>query len=210
MHRTPSTLLAVLLITLLGIGCASGPRPIAWDVLPFPKDSNWQASKGEPPVMGQGDLLLHGQDVRTQRAYVAPVAIECDVVLESRTASDGSFDLYFLPTGQSLDAVLHQLTKFRIIYSNTGEYGSVDRLEIDRQEGAKGFTVWTGPPFKVEADKVYHLKVSVLAAGKLDISINGADVSIPDTAVLPYRSFQVQLGGWQPANRWHVRNFSIH
>jgi hypothetical protein len=210
MQHTPATLLGVLVIMLLGIGCASGSRPMVWDRLPFPKDSNWQASKGEPAVMGQGDLLLHGQDVRTQRAYVAPVTIECDVVLEGRTASDGSFDLYFLPTDQPLDAVPHQLTKFRIIYSNTGDYGSVDRLEIDRLEGGRGFAVWTGPLVKVEVGKVYHLKISLLAEGKLNVSINGVDSSIPDTVALPYRSFQIQLGGWQPANRWHVRNFSIH
>ena len=210
MHRTPMTFLGVLVITLLGIGCAGGPRSIVWDALPFPKDSDWQASKGEPAVMGQGELLLHGQDVRTQRTYVAPVVIECDVVLESRTANDGSFDLYFLPTGQPLDAIPHQLTKFRIIYSNTGEYGSVDRLEIDRQEGGKGLVVWSGPPIKVEVGKVYHLKISVLAEGRLNININGVAAGIPDTVVLPSRFFQVQLGGWQPANRWHVRNFSIH
>jgi len=158
----------------------------------------------------KGDLLLLGQDVRTQRAYVAPVTIECDVVLENRTASDGSFDLYFLLTGQPLDVVPRQLTKFRIIYNNTGEYGSVDRLEIDRQEGARGFAVWTGPPFKVEAGKVYHVKINVLVAGKLSISVNGVAFDIPDTVALPYRSFQVQLGGWQPGNRWRVRNFVVH
>ncbi|HXI84942.1 MAG TPA: hypothetical protein VNL17_12720 [Verrucomicrobiae bacterium] len=209
MYRTQATLLGVLVITLLGIGCATGPRPIAWDRLPFPKDSDWHGPRGEPAVMGQGDVLLHGQDVRTQRAYAAPVTIECDVMLESRTASDGSFDLYFLPTGQPLDVIPRQLTKFRIIYSNTGDYGSADRLEIDRQEGTRGFPVWTGPPFKVEAGKVYHVKINVLAAGKLNINVNGVDSSIPDTVTVP-RSFQVQLGGWQPANRWRVRNFSIH
>jgi hypothetical protein len=209
MHRTPATLLA-LVITLSAIGCASRPRSIAWDTLPFPKDSDWHGAKGEPPVMAQGDLLLHGQDVRTQNTYTPPVTIECDVVLESRAASDGSFDLDFLATGQPLDTVPRQLTKFRIIYSNTGEYSSVDRLEIDRQEGVQGSIVWTGPPFKVEADKTYHLKVVVLAGGKLSVSINGIDAGIPDTVALPYPSFQVQLGGWQPSNRWHVRNFSIH
>ncbi len=210
MHRTQATLLSILAVALLGIGCASGPRPVAWDRLPFPKDSDWHGSRGEPAAMGQGDLLLDGQDVRTQRAYVAPVTIECDVVLEGRTANDGSFDIYFLPTGQSLDVVPRQLTKFRIIYSNTGDYGSVDRLEIDRREGTRGFTVWTGPPFKVGAGKVYHVKINVLVAGKLSVSVNGVASDIPDTILLPYRSFQVQLGGWQPGNRWRVRNFSIH
>lgn len=210
MHRSQAPLLQLLVFVLFGIGCASGPRPITWDRLPFPKDSNWGGAKGEPAVMGQDGLLLHGQDVRTEQVYSPPVIIECDVTLESRTANDGSFDLYFLPTGQPFDAIPHQLTKFRIIYSNTGDYGSADRLEIDRQEEARGFAVWTGPPFKVEAGKTYHLKISVLAGGGLNISINGVDSGIPTTVVLPYRSFQVQLGSWQPTNHWRASNFSIH
>ena len=210
MNRAHTMYLALLGMTLMLVGCATGPRVVVWDRVPFPKDSDWPGSRGEPATMGKNDLQLQGQDVRTQRAYAPPVTIECDVVLESRSASDGSFDLYFLPTGQPLDVIPRQLTKFRIIYSNTGDYGSVDRLEIDRREGDKGFVVWTETLFKVEAGKVYHLKVDVLSAGKLNISINDVEASIPGTVSLAYRSFQVQLGSWQPTNRWHVRNLSIH
>src|SRR5262245_59580508 len=128
MNRAHMTHLALLGIALLLVGCASGPRAVVWDRLPFPKDSNWPSSRGEPTMMAEDGLLLQGQDVRTRRAYAAPVTVECDVALESRSASDGSFDLYFLPAGQPLDVTPGQLTKFRIIYSNTGDYGSVDRL----------------------------------------------------------------------------------
>lgn len=26
---------------------------------------------------------------------------------------------------------------------------------------------------------------------------------------VPYEHFQIQLGSWQPTNRWHVRNFRV-
>ena len=161
-------------------------------------------------MMGENELVLQGQNVRTQYAYAPPLTIECDVVLEGRAAGDGSFDLYFLPVGQPLDVSPARLTRFHIVYSNTGEYGSADRLEIDRRDGARNFVVWTEAPFKVEVGKVYRLKVSLLSRGKLNISINDVDFRIPDAVSLPYHSFQIQLGGWQPTNRWHVRHFSIH
>src|SRR5579862_5830112 len=198
MNRAHTMYLALLGMTLMLVGCATGPRVVVWDRVPFPKDSDWPSSRGEPATMKENDLLLQGQDVRTLRAYAPPVTIECDVVLESRSASDGSFDLYFLPAGQPLGVNLRQLTKFRIIYSNTGDYGSLDRLEIDRRDGDKSSVVWTESPFKVEAGKVYHLKANLLPAGKLNISINDVEASIPNTVSLPYRSFQVQLGSWQP------------
>ena len=200
---------AVFCLSLLG--CASGPhsRPLAWDPVPFPKNSDWPGPKGNPAEIANGTLVLQGQGVRTTKTYGAPVTVACDVKLESRTANDGSFDVCFLPPEEPLDAEAGRMICFRIIYSNTGEYGSVDRLEIDERDGDKRSVLWTKAASKVEAGKVCHLELQVTVAGRLAVSINRIVEQVPPTVTVPYPHFQIQLGGWQPTNRWHVRNFVV-
>ncbi len=196
---------------------AAGSRPLVtsrpadayWEVLPFPRDSDWPGRRGEPSVVATGELVLQGQPIRFNRVLSAPVAIECDVQLEQRAANDGSLDLHFIPGGMAKDIVPRPATKFRLIYSNTGEYGSVDRLEIDRNGVDGDEILWSHAPFKLEAGRVYHVVLSVDTSGRPTAAVDGRSYELPEGLTVPHERFQIQLLGWQPTNRWHVRNFVV-
>jgi len=179
-----------------------------WQVLPFYTDSDWPASRGEPSIVGRNDILLRGRAVRSLRSYKLPATIECDVELEERAASDGSFDLFLVPEGVSAERYPDPMTNLRLIYSNTGDYGSVDRLEMSRSDDSRPQLLWNKPQ-KLEAGVTYRLKMALDAEGRIQLHINGRDVPLPDSVRVRYQSFHIQVGGWQPTNRWHMRNFSV-
>jgi len=191
-------------------GAAPAPRlGDGWVVLPFYKDSDWPASKGEPAIVGKNDILLQGRPVRSLATYALPATIECDVLLDKRAASDGSLDLFVIPAGLPVDRYPEPMTNLRLIYSNTGDYGSVDRLDLNQSGATADPLVWSKPA-KLEAGKTYHVTMTLDAAGKLRLSVNGEPQPVPATLRVPYRQFQLQFGGWQPTNRWHVRNVVVH
>ena len=118
MYRMQTTLLSVLAITLLGIGCASGPRPMVWDRLPFPKDSNWTGLKGEPAIIDGDALVLQGQDVRTSRIYQLPLTVDFDFEVVKGAVPDGGFLLTFAPTNSPADVDLSRFTTLGISYQS--------------------------------------------------------------------------------------------
>jgi hypothetical protein len=196
---------------------AAGSRPAVtsrpangyWEVLPFPRNSDWPGRRGEPSVVGAGELVLQGQPIRFHRVLTAPATIEWDVQLEQRAADDGSFDLHFIPEGMPKDVVPRPATKFRLIYSNTGDFGSVDRLEIDQNGVDRDEVLWSHAPFEMEAGRAYHVVLTVDGSGRLTAAIDGRSCELPKELVVPHERFQIQLLGWQPTNRWHVRNFGV-
>src|SRR5437868_4554818 len=87
-----------IVVVLLGVGCATpGPRSMAWDSIPFPRNSDWTGPKGLPAEMEDDDLVLQGQMVRTHETYSAPLVIECEVELENRAAPDGYVGFEIVP-----------------------------------------------------------------------------------------------------------------
>ena len=82
-------------------GCASPPRgrPIAWDVL---KGKTGDAAN--TPLIEKGNVVLRGQDVRTQRTYSAPVTIEFEAQPVKRGAEAGLFTCLFVAVNQPADA----------------------------------------------------------------------------------------------------------
>jgi hypothetical protein len=96
-----------------------------------------------------------------------------------------------------------------MIYRNPGTYSGKDALVfLDRDDGSPDKTVWGEQPFIVQAHKVYTMRFEITAA-QVRIVIDGQAYDLAGVKI-PYERFCIQLGGWQPANRWHVRNFSIH
>jgi hypothetical protein len=195
--------LVAIFLTLIA-GCASGLRAIVWDPLPFPKDSDWAGPKGATAMLAGKELVLQGQDVRTRSLYQAPLTIECDVELEARTASDGAFAIKFVASGEP-----HQMVAFRMIYRNPGAYSGKDGLAIERRSGSLQADVpGDEEPFDLKPAVPYHVKVEMLA-DRLRVTINKRPYEAAGVSV-PKQDFYVQLGGWQPANRWHVRNLVVH
>lgn len=203
--------LALIATLLLGTGCAtqSRPRPVAWDLLPFPGNSDWGGPKGEPATMSGGDLILRGQRVRTTRSYFAPLTVDCQVELEGRRASDGSFDVEFVPVGSPLNISSANGRVFRMIYRNPGAYSGKDALVfVARDAGSPDKTVWGEQAFIVRARKPYAIRIEI-STTQVHLVIDGQAYDLKGVRI-PYGRFYVQLGGWQPTNRWHVRDFSIH
>ena len=211
MHRTQATLLGILVITLLGVGCASGPRQIAWDRLPFPKDSNWTGSKGEPATIEGDAMVLQGQDVRTSRIYQLPLTVDFDFEVVKGAVPDGGFLLTFAPTNSPADVDLHRSTILGISYqsptaASVASSGALLLYVKDSSSPARA--VWGPVPFTCEEGRFYHLHVEARIDG-LSITTDQQRVE-PMVLKIPYGQIFVQMHGWKPPSRWHVRNFSIH
>jgi hypothetical protein len=210
MHRTSPAFLGFLLIALLGAGCASGPRRIAWDVLPFPKDSGWGGSKGEPATIEGDALVLRGQDVRTRRIYQLPLTIDFDFEVAKNPVPDGGFLLEFASTNSPADAELRLATILCVSYqspSAASVQSSGALLLYVKDNPAPARAVWGPVPFACEQGQTYHLHVEAATDGLKIITNQGAaqiDLKIP------YGKLFVQMHGWKPPTRWYVRNFTIH
>lgn len=208
MRRTHLTSLLWILAVGLTVGCARAPRarPIVWDRLPFPKDSDWSAPKGAPPKIENGVLVLQSQAVRTRSSYAVPVTVQCEVVLEDRSMSDGEFAVKFLATGQPKDVELREFVQFRMIFRNLGAYSGRDGLVIEgRGDSLRSNQLWGEQPFTVNAGQPYRITLDVLP-DRMRIDINGQKFDAVGVTV-PYERFQIQLDGRWP--RWHVRSFTV-
>jgi hypothetical protein len=209
MRGAHETLGLFLALVLLGTGCATtGSPPLAWDALPFPRNSDWPGPKGLPAHVNNGDLILQGQSVRTRAVYAMPLIIECKVELENRLASDGSFAIGFVPADSPRDVDPVNIRQFRLIYRNPGAYSGQDGLVLEGRDNASGGeTLWGEEPFVLEAGKPYVVRLEITTEHLL-VVINGRAYDLKDVKI-PYNRFYVQLGSWQPVNRWHVRNFVV-
>jgi len=180
-----------------------------WAVLPFFADSDWGSGRGEPSMVAKSEILLQGRSVRTLAAYPIPAVVTCDVQLEQRLASDGSLDIFLIPPNLSRDRYPKPMVNIRLIYSNTGDYGSVDRIDINQTDAGGHLTTWSDTTFQMTAGKAYPIQLEATNPGQIHLTIGGKEIKVPNTFRLPYRQFQVQILGWQPTNRWHVRNFNV-
>src|SRR5207302_11403024 len=70
---------------------------VEWEVLPFPKNSDWPGPRGEPARIEADELVLRGYPVRTRQSYSTVLSFECEVTLEQLAASDGWVVIYFMP-----------------------------------------------------------------------------------------------------------------
>jgi hypothetical protein len=197
-------LMAALLVLA---GCASGPRPIVWNQLPFPKDSDWPGSKGTPPTVVQGELVLEAQDVRSQRSYSVPLTIECEAYPDNPTAPHTWLQVKFVPVGQPTDREPTQSTKLVMGNRHGPPSGDQNVVFIQRHDGSVTKEIWGEQPFTIKTGEPYRLKLEILP-DRMRITLNGQAFDAPGVT-LGYKAFHIQLDGWQPPNRWHVRSFSV-
>lgn len=210
MHRAHTTFLMLLAVTLVGTGCAtSSSRPLAWDVLSYPRDSDWPAWNGLAASLDGGDLILQGHSVRTHEARSSPLTIECEVELEERVATDGFFGVGFVPVGHPGDIGPLNLRWFQIAYRGAGTSSGRDGLEfLGRDNNVRDRILWGEEPFIVKARKPYAIRVEV-TEDQVRVVIDDHAYDLKGVKI-PYEQFYIQLLSWQPTNRWHVRKFSIH
>jgi hypothetical protein len=199
--QSNARLLLVLAVCLWIGSTPGGAQSTIWEVLPFPDDSNWPGSHGQPATTNGNVVTLDGRSVRTVQSFSGPLSISFDVFLQAKNANDGSLDLSFRQPGVASNLTPPSL-KLKMEYVKFGS----DDLVIT---GTNSTVVWGPNSFSLSAQTVYHCAVGVSADGVLTWAINNVTNSIPSTVKVPYASYQIGLTGWQPDNVWQVSNFAI-
>jgi hypothetical protein len=174
--------------------------PVDWQILPFPQDSDWGGYKGQPATTNGNVVTFYGRPVRSVQFFSGALHISYDVVLQAQNASDGAFQIAFVPTGLPTNTAHSIYTQLRM------EYGPGDL--VVGTNGAATY-LWKYTPFNLNSQTVYHCEVDLSASGGLTWTINNLTNSIPSTIKVPYSSYQLDLLGWQPDNIWRVSNFDV-
>ena len=204
-RSTISSRVLVFLAIFLGAVSAYA-QPLTWDAEPFPVDSNWPGPKGLPATISANEVVLDGQPARSEQTFSGPFLFSCDVVLSAKNTTDGAFWLFLIPPSTALNSNLYNTVYFQLGY-DTGI--NVDTTGLFRKSGPGPDTTFYSITNPLSAGVTNHVSVGVAANGALSLSLNGQAVSLPNTAVLTFGSFQMQMQGWQPNALWHVSNFAV-
>ncbi len=202
-HALGSKLLAPIFVALLAWAAPANSQ-VTWQALPFPVDSNWGGSQGQPATINPNQVILNGQPVRSLQTYSGPCSLSCDVSLNTIAATDGGFWLNFIPLGQPVNSNLTSGIKLSINYGGS----SSDGLQAWKYPYPPANELWSNA-FTFAAVTNYHIAVSVAANGVLGLSVNGQPYSLPNSTALAFSQFQLQLQGWQPTDTWTVNNFTV-
>jgi hypothetical protein len=181
------------------------PGQLAWDVVTM-KDDDWSGAPRQAPVIQGEDLVLRGQNIRTQHSYSAPITVEFDAMLEDRVADNGALTCEFVPATQAVDREPEHHVQVSLLYDQQGDAISVQ--ERFQRWPTQKYKSWSRSPLSIKPGSWHHMRYEVTRDG-LDIAVDGQAYG-SGGAVVPYNAFYIYLLGWQPTNRWHVRNFSIH
>ncbi len=145
---------------------------VTWQDLPWPADQDWLGRKAHQPVTEwKSRSLQTGQDVLSVQSFTGPLTISYDVVLPVKSTTDGAFETYFVPLGESIT----QRSPIPDIELTMNESQSGnDFLNVTKDHGAS--TLWGNNPFSIATQAVYHVSISLAANGQVGWSINGNDV----------------------------------
>jgi hypothetical protein len=105
-----------------------------------------------------------------------------------------------------LNSNLNNTVYFQLGY-DTGI--NVDTTGLFQKTGPGPDTAFYSITNPLSAGVTNHISLGVAANGALSLSLNGQAVALPNTAVLPFGSFQMQMEGWQPNALWDVTNFAV-
>jgi hypothetical protein len=176
----------------------AGGQEMDWEVLPFPKDSNWMGGRGQAATVDGGEVVLQGQPVWTKQTYAVPQSFRCDVALDQTVSNDGCLWVVLIPDGADAEAMVPpQNVAIQLGYHQPG--GDSGMLTVAAQ-GMQPMDVGKGP-FAFQAGKAYHLEIEV----KPDVirtTLNGE--AFESRITVPFKSFRIELMGWQPMNTWRV------
>ncbi len=120
-------------------------------------------------------------------------------MLEDRSASDGEFQLRFIADGEPGNVDPTRISSLLLAYRRNG----TDTLEILQQRHTRPVA-----DLSIRAGQFHHLKVEI-ANNHWRIQLDDQQYEVND-ARLPSERFYIQLYGWQPTDRWHVRNFQVY
>ncbi len=186
--------------------CQAQSSNVTWQILPWYEDSNWGAFNGHPTLNFYGRLIFEGRAARAVQTFTWPKTFTFDAVLEERQADDGLLQLLFLAPGTPSNLVVQTAITFNMIYRGAGNPSGNDELAIQKVTDYNGTFLWE-TPFVVQSGTNYHVVVSISSTGVLSARINGVQYATNQS--LSDNPFLLQVTGWQPMNRWTVRNFRV-
>ena len=130
--------------------------------------------------------------------------IECDLWLDALQANDGCVWINFAPAESDRERLMRQaaVTVSLGYGQRDGEGG---HLSIDRPN-LPSIQLST-KPFSISARTTYHLRIELLS-DKIRVTLDNQTYEA-ENVTLPYANFRVYVRGWQPLNRWRVRNFTV-
>jgi hypothetical protein len=178
-------------------------QTVTWQDLPWPADQNWGGPRGQPAVTNGNQITLTGQDVLSVQSFTGPVTISYDVLLPVKSTTDGAFETFFVPTGEATTNLPNPGIELLMNESQSGN----DFLSAFKDRSTS--MLWGNNPFSIQTQTVYHVSISVAGNGQVGWSINGNDVGLSNSVVVPYASFQLRLSSWQPTQEWQVSNFIV-
>jgi hypothetical protein len=202
-HHLPAYLRIFIFLAVCSWVALTHAQTVTWQDLPWPADQDWPGPQGSPAVTNGNQITLTGQDVLSVQSFSGPLTISYDVLLPVKSTTDGSFETYFVPTGEGISNGPNPDVELLMNESQSGN----DFLTATKNHGAN--TLWGNNPYSINTQTVYHISIGIAANGQVDWSINGNDVGLSNSVVVPYSSFQVRLSSWQPTQDWQVSNFVV-
>ena len=192
---------------VLAIEVRPSPGPgVEWEILPFPKDSDWPGPQGKPATLDAGEIVIQGQPVWTKPAYSAPLAFEGEFMVDQPLTHLENAAITFVP--ESADPSLGPPAgSLDILLQFEGASGA-DGGHLYLQRRGREVVSLTKKPFALQAGKSYRLKVEILADA-VRVTLNGQVYEAPGIT-LPFKAFHIRLSGWMPDKVWHVRNSVVH
>jgi hypothetical protein len=189
----------LLFLSMFAWGMASHAQTITWLNLPWPIDQNWGGPRGSAATTNGNVITLTGQDVLSTQSFSPPTVISYIVTLTSETTSDGDFQFFFVPTGVASNALPNPDVELQMGF-NPGNL----IVQTNHNEG-----IVFSSPFTVNAPAVFSNVVTVAANGVVSWTINGQEIALGNSVVMPYSSFQIRLSSWQPTQLWRVSDFVV-
>jgi hypothetical protein len=177
-------------------------QTVTWQILPWPLNQNWPGPQGSPATTNGNVITLSGQDVLSVQVFTAPATISCDVLLPAKSTTDGAFELFFVPSGESSNVLPNPNIELLTGESQSGD----DLLQVLEDYTA---ALWGPIPYPISPETTYHFSVNVAVNGQVSWSVNGADVGLSNSVVVPYTNFQIRLSSWQPTQIWQISNFAV-
>lgn len=150
-------------------------------------------------------MILRGKEMRTQQAYSVPITVEFDAMLEEMQANDGAISCGFVPADQAADRDVERAIHVSWQYNQSGQTLLV--VERFQRWPTHKTKTWSQAPLPIKLGNWHHIKCEV-TKDALHIWIDDHAYD-SGGATVPYERFFIYMSGWQPANRWHVRNFVV-
>jgi hypothetical protein len=187
-------------LLLCSWGTSVFAQSVTWQDLPWPDDQNWLGSHGSPATTNGNVITLTGQDVLSTQSFSGPLKISYNVTLPAETTTDGAFELYLVPTGSPTNLIPQTDIQTLLVFNPN---------EIDVQTNHGAAHAFGPVAFPTTPNTTYSNIVNIAANGVLSWSIDGQDLGLSNSVVVPYGSYQIRLSSWEPTQVWQVSDFAV-